>query len=211
MKHDHLVFDLDGTISDPREGIVKSFNYALSHHDLPELPEATIAAHIGPPLDKTFIALTQTHEKPFIASLVGKYRERYADMGYAENTLYDGVKETLLTLHDQGVRMGICTSKRADFAKKILTLFELDSCFEFINGGDIGIEKWQQLEGLRQRYTITQHAVMIGDRAVDMSAAHHNGLQSAGVLWGYGSQKELELEHPEYLFDRPEQILQLNQ
>ncbi|MBD8511460.1 HAD hydrolase-like protein [Photobacterium sp. WH24] len=211
MKHDILIFDLDGTISDPKEGIVKSFNYALAHGGLPELPEQKIAKYIGPPLDKTFIALTGNHDPQFIADLVARYRERYADIGYSENRLYDGVKDTLLTLHNQKIHMGICTSKPAVFAKQILTLFGLDGLFEFINGGDVGIEKWQQLQDLRQRFTISQHSLMIGDRAVDLTAARKNGLQSAGVLWGYGSSKELETEHPAYMFETPAQWLQLIQ
>ncbi|MDO6706852.1 HAD family hydrolase [Photobacterium sp. 1_MG-2023] len=209
MKHDLLIFDLDGTISDPREGIVRSFNFALSHHRLPELAETEIAAHIGPPLDQTFIALTQNQDPAFIASLVKKYRERYAEVGYSENTLYAGIKDTLAELHSRQVRMGICTSKPVDFARQILGLFGLEAMFEFVSGGDIGIEKWQQLETLKKQFTISQHAIMIGDRAVDLTAAHKNGLQAAGVLWGYGSYEELDNEQPAYLFEQPSQLLRL--
>ncbi|UIP29682.1 HAD hydrolase-like protein [Photobacterium sp. TLY01] len=211
MKHDILIFDLDGTLSDPKEGIVRSFNHALAHFGLPELPEEEITRYIGPPLDKTFIALTGNDDPQFIADLVARYRERYADIGYAENRLYDGVKDTLLALHNQKIRMGICTSKPAHFAEQILTLFGLDGLFEFINGGDVGIEKWQQLQDLRQRLMISPHSLMIGDRAVDLTAAHQNGLLSAGVLWGYGSREELETEHPTYLFETPAHWLHLIQ
>ena len=168
MSKDWLIFDLDGTISDPKDGIVRSFNYALQAFGMPARPEAEIAAYIGPPLDQTFIQLVGSHEPGLIQMLVAQYRERYAEIGYRENQLYPGIPSVLaqLAASDQ-YRLGVCTSKRADFAEKILEMFGLREQFEFVSGGDIGIEKWQQLEGLRRDGVISPQAVMIGDRAVD--------------------------------------------
>ncbi|MEJ2763108.1 HAD hydrolase-like protein [Photobacterium sp. MCCC 1A19761] len=210
MKHDWLIFDLDGTISDPKDGIVRSFNYALQAFDLPVCPEAEIAAYIGPPLDQTFIQLVGSHDPDLIQQLVAKYRERYAEIGYRENRLYPGMAQILAQLADAGqYRLGVCTSKRADFAEKILEMFGLRERFEFVSGGDIGIEKWQQLAELRRDGVISQQAVMIGDRAVDITAGQRNGLQTAGVLWGYGSVEELSQVAPTYLFEQPQQLGQL--
>ena len=161
-------------------------------------------------MDQTFIQLTGNSDPLFVEMLVAKYRERYAEIGYAENHLYPDIKQTLLELKAKGrCQLGVCTSKRADFAEKILAMFGLLDVFEFVSGGDIGIEKWQQLEALRQQGVISQRAVMIGDRAVDLTAAQCNKLDSAGVLWGYGSEAELKQASPTHLFSRPEQLLEL--
>lgn len=208
--HDILIFDLDGTISDPKEGIVKSINYALENFDFEPRSDAEIAAFIGPPLDKTFESLTSVSDSKLILSLVSKYRERYADVGYSENLLYDGIRESLLVLHNNGKkRLAICTSKRADFATKILDMFGLLELFEFVNGGDVGIEKWQQLGSLLEKGRISRDSLMIGDRYVDLTAAHLNHLKSAGVLWGYGSKEEIQKENPMYVFSKTQQLIEL--
>jgi len=105
--------------------------------------------------------------------------------------------------------MGICTSKRADFAEKILVLFQVREYFSFISGGDIGIQKEDQLRSLLDNKIINENAVMIGDRAVDIFAARSNGLGSVGVLWGYGSEQELQEAFPEKLLERPDQLVDL--
>ena len=92
-----------------------------------------------------------------------------------------------------------------DFAEKILRLFDLDEVFHFVSGGDIGISKQEQMAGLLASRAMTQETLMIGDRAVDLVAAHANGLSSAGVLWGYGSRKELEAKNPALLFSQPQE------
>lgn len=96
--------------------------------------------------------------------------------------------------------MGVCTSKRTDFAEKILEMFGLWDCFSFVSGGDVGIRKADQLGGLLRDGLIDRTAVMIGDRAVDILASRDNGLFSAGVLWGYGSRDELESAGPHKRF-----------
>jgi phosphoglycolate phosphatase len=88
-------------------------------------------------------------------------------------------------------------------------MFGLRSHFRFVNGGEIGVHKWQQIESLLARGKVSRSSVMVGDRAVDLIAAHHNGLQAAGVLWGHGSRSELESEHPSYLFSSPAELASL--
>ena len=146
MKYEYLVFDLDGTISDPKEGIVKSLNYSLSAHGFETQDQGELSRFIGPPLDNTFIAITKSDDAELISSLVSKYRERYSDIGFSENVLYEGIPEALEHLSSiPDIKLGICTSKRVDFAERILDLFGLRHFFFFVNGGDVGIEKWQQL------------------------------------------------------------------
>lgn len=200
MRHDLILFDLDGTLSDPLEGFHRSLNFALSHFGYRELAPAEVKHYIGPPLDGAFACITGSESKKLITDLVAKYRERYADVGYTENALYPGIEEALRGLRQVGMRLAVCTSKRRDFAEKILEMFGLRAYFEFVDGGEIGIHKWQQLEALRKRACVSEATVMVGDRAVDIIAAHRNGLQAAAVLWGYGSVLELAAQQPRYSF-----------
>jgi phosphoglycolate phosphatase len=208
--YDLILLDLDGTLSDPLLGIGRSINYALAHFGHTEREIEELAPYIGPPLDHSFSVLTGIDVPQELAKYVAKYRERYREIGYAENTLYPGVAETLRDLHDAGVPLGLCTTKLADFGEKILTLFGLRQYFRFVSGGDVGIHKWQQIEGLLKDGHIKQSSVMVGDRAFDIVAAHRNGLHAAGVLWGYGSREELENERPRYLLASPEEFRMLS-
>ena len=204
------MFDLDGTISDPKDGIVRSLNYALSDHGIAPQDESALATYIGPPLDSTFRILTDSDDPALIKSLVAKYRERYSDVGYCENVLYAGIPVVLEQLSSiPDIRLGICTSKRVDFAERILELFGLRHFFAFVDGGDIGIEKWQQLQVLIEQKVISSNSLMIGDRNIDLTAAHRNQLDSAGVLWGYGSREEIEEHKPAYIFSNPGEIAAL--
>jgi len=204
--HDVLLFDLDGTLSDPLVGIGRSINYALSHFGYPELPLSQLAAHVGPPLDEAFRSITGLRSSTALDGFVAKYRERYGEIGYSENTLYPDIPQVLHRLANAGVSLGVCTSKRVDFAEKILELFGLRAYFTFVSGGEIGTHKWQQIRALLEAGVVTQSTVMIGDRAVDITAAHRNSLHAAGVLWGYGSRQELEAEQPRYLLSTPAEL-----
>jgi len=207
LKYEYIVFDLDGTISDPKEGIVRSINCALETHGFDQRTDKELCEFIGPPLDVAFASLTGSKDAKLITSLIVKYRERYSDVGFSENCLYDGIPEVLDNLSAvQEINLGICTSKRADFAGRILELFSLRHHFCFLSGGDIGIEKWQQLASLLEQGVINKKSVMIGDRYVDITAAQKNNLPSAGVLWGYGSYSELSQHEPSHIFNSPSEL-----
>src|SRR5262245_36877959 len=118
MQHDVVLFDLDGTLSDPLEGIARSLNYALDHFGYTPLAVDQVGPFVGPPLDQTFRTLTGLTAEAPVTELVPKYRERYAEIGYAENVLYPGVREALAHLHAAGMQMAVCTSKRRDFAEQ---------------------------------------------------------------------------------------------
>jgi len=204
-----LVFDLDGTISDPLLGILRSVNCALVAHGYSEVPRASVAALVGAPLDDVFRALVAEISDAQVRSLVANYRERYAEVGFAENSLYHGVREALLALSDQGVSLGICTTKRQDFAERILEHFGIRGHFLFVSGGDVGVRKAQQLADLRAAGSVLATSRMIGDRAVDISAARINGLSSVGVLWGYGSESELVRAGADMLLTETSQLSRL--
>jgi phosphoglycolate phosphatase len=208
-RHDLILFDLDGTLSDPLVGIGRSINHALAHFGYSTHELLALAPYIGPPLDESFALITGATSKAELAGLVAKYRERYGEVGYAENVLYPGIAEAIVALRSAGIPLGVCTSKRQDFAEQILELFGLRHHFEFVSGGEIGTPKWLQLEALLASGKVTEASVMVGDRAIDVEAAHRNGLHAAGVLWGYGSAAELARAQPRYSFARPADLHEL--
>jgi phosphoglycolate phosphatase len=209
MRCDSLIFDLDGTISDPSVGISRSINYALLHHGFQACSREQISNLIGLPLDQMYHRLATDVDERQIPSMVDKYRERYLEIGFSENVLYDGMREVIDELHElRSCNLGICTSKRNDVAEKVLQMFDLTDNFGFVSGGDIGISKSQQIAALLASSAITGRSMMIGDRSVDILAAHSNGLQSTGVLWGYGSRCELEEANAGHLSDAPAELLE---
>ncbi|QDT96832.1 HAD-IA family hydrolase [Gimesia aquarii] len=204
-----LILDLDGTISDPSLGIARCFNHALELHGLQPVPEKFIKQEIGPPLDETFLKLSPGITSSEINKLIATYRERYSDVGYSENKLYPGIPAVLELLRNAGITLGICTSKRKDYAENILSHFKLIDYFAFVNGGDIGIAKSSQLADLRKANAIDKEAIMIGDRSIDINSAHKNNLRSIGVLWGFGDYAELSKASPTCILEKVEELPEL--
>jgi phosphoglycolate phosphatase len=204
-----VVFDLDGTLSNPLEGFSRSINHALRLQGLPPREPHELARFIGPPLYDSAVELTGSADPTRHNRLIADYRQRYGESGYAENTLYDGIPEVLHALRDGGATLGVCTSKRADFTEAILRNFGLRGLFDFVSGGDIGVHKWQQLQALREAGAVDAASVMVGDRDVDITSAHRNGLHACGVLWGFGSREELQAESPRDLAQVPAELHRL--
>lgn len=200
------VFDLDGTLSDPSVGIARSLNHALAWFGYASLPDGGVTRFIGPPLDQVFRTIVGPVGDARIVDLMAKYRERYADVGYAENVMYAGIAEALSELSNGDGVLGVCTSKRADFAERILQRFGIRERFAFVSGGDIGITKADQLANLVREGCADESSIMIGDCAVDIAAAKANGLVSAGVLWGFGSADELMAAEPKFLVASPAEL-----
>ena len=209
MAPNTLVFDLDGTISDPSLGIGRSMNYALEAFGHPRLADADVSDFIGPPIDVAFARITGSNDEGRIAALVAKFRERYGHIGYAENTLYPGVADVLASLGRAGAPLAVCTSKRVDFAQRILEMFEVRRYFAHVDGGDVGIRKRDQLTRMLRDGVIGAGSIMIGDRAFDIDAARANALDSIGVLWGHGTRGELEAAGARRLIDSPGELLEL--
>ena len=201
-----LVFDLDGTLTDPALGVVRCMNYALTSFDYSPLPDHQISKHIGPPLEDTLALLSGSDDRAHIDALAAAYRERYREFGFKENTVYDGVVDMLQTLQRAGRRMIVCTSKLEINAIRVLREFQLLDYFELVNGALEPGPKSKQLASLISKGIIDQDALMIGDRHVDLRAANAIGLSAAGVLWGYGSVQELQEESPVLLFGSPQEL-----
>jgi len=204
-----LVFDLDGTISDPALGIGRSINFALESCGYSPIQESDVSQLIGPPLEQVFAVIVDSPASERIKPLIEKYRERYADVGYSENVIYPGIVEALQQLRAANVPLGICTSKQANFAESILHHFGIRQYFDFISGGGAGIIKHAQLASLLSESVIANSSTMIGDRAIDIHAAKSNSLRSVGVLWGHGSHAELLAASPDVLLKSPQELASL--
>lgn len=192
---DTLLFDLDGTLTDNYPGITRSIAYALDRLGVP-LPDAgELRRCVGPPLRESFAWLLGTDDPLAIEGAIALYRERYGDVGWRENLVYDGVDDVLATLAASPVRLFVCTSKPDVFARRILTLFGLSGHFRGVYGADLAgtfDDKVKLLRHLADTEGVdTARAVMIGDRSHDIRAARMNGARSIGVAWGYGSAEEL--------------------
>ena len=190
-----LLFDLDGTLTEPRAGIVRSIQHALERLARPCPPEAELAACIGPPLRGTFGRLLATADRALIERAMALYRERFAVVGLYENEVYTGIPGMLDGLGRGGRRMFVATSKPAVFAERIVRHFALDRYFAGVYGPDLD-GRWDDKTDLLAHLLASERlaaeaVVMIGDRHADIVAAKTNGVRSIGVLWGYGSREEL--------------------
>jgi phosphoglycolate phosphatase len=190
-------------------GISRSINYALESLDYDPVDPERIRPLIGPPLTQIFEVLLGALRDPDMQGLVDKYRERYAGIGYSENRIYDDIPGIIAQLADSGYRMGICTSKRADYAQRIVEMFGLAQHFSFIDGGGACIEKREQIESMVANGLTAASAIMIGDRAIDIIAGKSNDMATAGVLWGFGERPELEEAAADYLLESPADLLDL--
>jgi len=194
---DTLLFDLDGTLTDPREGILGCIRYAMSrlgHRSLPSDEE--IAWCIGPPLRDSYRRILNSDDPQTIETAIGYYRERYKGPGKFENRVYDGIVDALLQLKSSGYRLLVCTAKPEIYANDIIEHFGLKVFFDRLYGADLEgkLDHKPDLLAhlLRSEKLDPARCLMIGDRKHDIVAAKENGVRSLGVLWGYGSRQELE-------------------
>ena len=190
-----LLFDLDGTLTDNYLGIARSIAYALDRLGVEPPDEATLRRCVGPPLRVSFAALLRTDDAEAIEQAIALYRERFADRGWRENVVYDGIHDALAALAADGRAMYLCTSKPEVYARRIVALFGFAEHLRGVYGADLAgtlDDKAILLAHLAGREGIDpRDAVMIGDRSHDIRAARLNGARAVGVLWGYGSAEEL--------------------
>jgi phosphoglycolate phosphatase len=192
---DVLLFDLDGTLTDPRPGIVGSLRFALGQLAAPCPTDDVLVSYIGPPLRATFATLLGTGDSERIEEAMQLYRQRFADKGLYENRVYDGVPEMLARAGSTATAVYVATSKPAIYAERIVRHFGLARHFRKVYGPELDgrfEDKAELLAHLLTRERVEpEAAVMIGDRAADVRAAKASGVRSIGVLWGYGSEQEL--------------------
>ena len=190
-----LLFDLDGTLTDNYLGIARSIVYALDRLGIEPPDAGVLRRSVGPPLRVSFAALLDTADTEAIEQAIALYRERFADVGWRENVVYDGIPEALIALAARDRPMYLCTSKPEVYARRIVALFGFHDHLRGVYGADLAgryDDKATLLAHLALQERIDPaDAIMIGDRHHDVRAARANGARAIGVLWGYGSAEEL--------------------
>ena len=191
-----ILFDLDGTLSDSGPGITNSVASALQKWNIEEKDINVLRKFVGPPLDASF-AKYYGFSKEKCVQAIQYYREYYLTKGIYENQVYDGMEELLKWLRDTGRRAIVATSKPEPSAIHVLEYFHMDSYFDIIAGATMDgsrVEKSDVIRYALDRAGIRDLSgvVMVGDRENDIQGAKANGLDSIGVLYGYGSREELE-------------------
>lgn len=190
----YVLFDLDGTLTDPALGITNSIMHALSKMGREIPPRESLYCFIGPPLIPAFMSFLGMDEEEAKRALL-YYREYFAERGLFENTPYEGIADVLAELKSRGYRLAVATSKPEVFATRIAEKFGLDTYFECICGATLDETRTKKADvieyALGQLVAVAEECIMIGDRHHDVDGAKTFGMKSIGVLWGYGSHGEL--------------------
>ena len=203
MHYRSVLFDLDGTLTDPREGITRSVQYALAQLNIHEPDLAALEHFIGPPLLQCFMQTYRLSEERGWQA-VNHYRERFKVTGLYENRVFDGIEALLGQLVEQGRTLYIATSKPTVFAQEIARHFGFAQHFKQIYGSELDGTRTDKVELiahlLREEGLDPADCLMIGDRKHDLIGASRNGVHGAGVGYGFGSHAELMAEAPTYYF-----------
>jgi phosphoglycolate phosphatase len=207
----NLLFDLDGTLTDPFAGITKCISYALDMlgRELP--PRESLRWCIGPPLKDSFAKLLASDDDALTEKALAFYRERFGTVGLFENEVYDGIPEVLEALQKNGHTLYVATSKPAVYAERIIDHFGFHHHFKYIFGSELDgtrSDKTNLISHILQKELIApSETLMIGDREHDMIGAKENGIYGFGVLWGYGTKDELENSGAHAFFRTPRELV----
>ena len=210
----NILIDLDGTLTDPREGITTSARYGLNKMGHPIADSENIDWIIGPPLKASLAKILNVSPEDDLAeqALLG-YRERFAVTGLFENELFDDVKDTLQHLHTQGYRLFLATAKPEIYAKRILEHFNLLQYFEYSYGSELSGERTNKGDLiayiLEKEQLNPQECLMVGDREHDIFGARKNGIETIAVEYGYGSAQELDQAKPKARIQKFSDLLQV--
>jgi len=209
----YILFDLDGTLTDPGLGITNAVMHALKKFNIEVPDRSELYKFIGPPLLESFEKYYgMTEEESQLA--LQYYREYFKPYGLYENTVYDGMEEVLVTLKSQGKQLILATSKPEPFAVEILRHFGLDKYFDFVAGATMDEKRVRKADVIA--YALNScgiaelsDAIMVGDREHDVLGAKEVGMECIGVLYGYGNLEELEKAGADYIVKKPEDILKI--
>ena len=212
---DYLLFDLDGTLTDPKVGITTCVQYALKELGIEEPDLDKLEPFIGPPLKDSFMNFYGMDSKQADRA-VAKYRERFDQIGWSENKVYKGIPRMLKKLRAKGVHMAIASSKPTVFVERILKHFKINSYFQVVVGSELDGRRSNKAEVVREamsrlykgRTIEADRFYMIGDRCFDVQGARTLGIESVAVSYGYGSLEELKEAHADYIVQSVEELEQ---
>ncbi|MGN0817459.1 MAG: HAD-IA family hydrolase [Candidatus Coproplasma sp.] len=207
------MFDLDGTLTDPKEGIINSVIYALNKFGIAPPDRADLIKFIGPPLVVSFTEYYGFDHADTLRA-VDYYREYFSERGIFENSAFDGAARCLESVKAQGVKLVLATSKPQVFAERILERYKLSKYFDFVAGATLTEERSDKAQVIL--YALENCAerdgnkiIMVGDRKHDIEGARQCRIKSCGVLFGYGSRKELTAAGADFLAADFEQVFQI--
>ena len=209
----YLLFDLDGTLTDPKVGICTCVQYALASFGIEEPDLDKLEPFIGPPLKNSFMNYYHLTEEQ-AEEAVEKYRERFKDTGIFENKLYDGIEQMLIALNSKGIHLAVASSKPQVFVERILEHFHIARYFRVVVGSELDgtrVNKEEVIEeALRQLFgdkpVDKSQVYMIGDRRYDAEGAKKVGVESVCVTYGYGSMEELKAAKADYIVRSVEEL-----
>ncbi len=210
MKKEYILFDLDGTLTDPALGITNSLMYALEKFGIHIESREELYQFIGPPLVDMMMEVYGFSKEKAQQGLA-YYREYFRDKGIFENRVYEGITEMLADLQSSGYKLVLATSKPEEFAKRILEHFDIAKYFHYIGGSDMGEKRSSKaavIEYVMKALDITEpeKCIMVGDREHDVIGAGKFGIETVGVLFGYGSHEELEKSGAAYIVENVEKL-----
>jgi phosphoglycolate phosphatase len=212
-RFESVLFDLDGTLTDPRVAITTSMAHALAEVGAPVPPIEDLVACIGPPLRQNFGRLLGPERVHLVERAAALYLRRYAIEGVRETTKYAGIDAMLLRIRSSGPRVYVATTKFVDHAEEVLIAFSLRQHFEGVFGsrrdGSMADKRELLKHVLGKTGLDPAHAVMIGDREHDIVGGKANGIFTIGVTYGFGSREELEKAGADAICESPEEILAL--
>lgn len=208
-----VLFDLDGTLTDPGLGITNSIMYALEKFHIKVEDRTSLYKFIGPPLRESYAKYYHFSDEE-ITRAVAYYREYFSVKGIYENVLYDGIEELLGKIKSSGRQVVLATSKPEEFAAEILRYFHIDQYFDFVAAATMDgtrNSKSAVIAHALKSWDITDLAstVMVGDREYDINGAKAAGIDSIGVLYGYGSREELQSAGATYIVEHVSDIMNL--
>ncbi len=211
-RYRYFLMDLDGTISNPQEGVTKAVAYALKSYGINENDLNKLCKFIGPPLTDSFqhyYSFTEEQSKEAIL----KFREYYTNRGIYENYLYAGIQNLLMRVTSAGGKVVLATSKPEEYAKKILKRFNIYNYFSFVAGSNIDLTRYKKGEvieyALKSMNIDAKDAIMIGDREHDIIGAKENALDSIGVFYGFGNKEELTIAGASYTSNTVDSLTRL--
>lgn len=211
MGYRYIFWDLDGTLTDSAEGIINSVVYALKRFGI-EADREELYKFVGPPLFDSFREFCGFSEND-AEKAVAYYREYFADRGIFENRVYDGIEETLAKLKEKGYKLYVATSKPTEYTVRILDKFGISQYFEYVSGsslaGNDGSKAAIIKRAVEQSGAAASEILMVGDRKFDIEGAKKNGVAAVGVLYGYGSRRELEEAGADYIAESAEDLLRI--
>jgi phosphoglycolate phosphatase len=205
-----ILFDLDGTLADPKEGITRCIQFSLDQLGRPFPAADQLTWCIGPPLRGSLARLLNTGDDALLDRALAHYRKRFSETGIYENALYPGITHALRRIRTAGLRVFLATSKPRVYACRILDHFDLTPFFQAVHGSELDgrlSDKAELVAHILQSESLNPGTTLIvGDRYHDIIAGKKNGILTAAVTYGYGSREEITAANPDFIFESPSEL-----